>query len=289
MRLFSMVLVLVSVTFPASFAPAQVEEPLAAIGKLLADAERGDVNAQVQLANEYMKKDGLFKPDPVQAAQWYRKAAEQGHPQAQLMLGMMLKEGVGVAQNRSEAAEWLRKAAEQGHPMAQLELGRAYQSGTGVKQDAVEAYKWLHIAATRARGAHQEPAERARGDIAKKMTREQILAAEQQAAEWEPKGAQMALQQGKRTAPVAVLQPMPPYTDAARSAKVEGVVMVQCVIRKDGTVAEAAVRKGLGYGLDESAIETITTKWRFRPGTLDGEAVDVPANVEVLFRLNARR
>jgi uncharacterized protein len=41
----------------------------------------------------------------------------------------------------------------------------------------------------------------------------------------------------------------------------------------------------LGYGLDESAINTIATKWRFAPGTLNGEPVDVQANIQVSFRL----
>ena len=73
-------------------------------------------------------------------------------------------------------------------------------------------------------------------------------------------------------APVVLFQPLPAYTAEARAARVEGIVLVQAVIRKDGTVDSFKVLRGLGYGLDESAINTIATKWRFRPGTLNGRA-----------------
>jgi TonB family protein len=86
-------------------------------------------------------------------------------------------------------------------------------------------------------------------------------------------------------APVVLFQPLPAYTEEARKARAEGIVVIQAVIRRDGTVDSIKVLRGLGYGLDESAIHTIADKWRFRPGTRNGEAVDVQANIEVSFRL----
>jgi len=86
-------------------------------------------------------------------------------------------------------------------------------------------------------------------------------------------------------APIALLQPLPAYTEEARKARAEGIVLIQAVIRKDGTVDSFKVLRGLGYGLDESAINTIATKWRFKPGTMNGMPVDVQANIEVAFRL----
>lgn len=61
--------------------------------------------------------------------------------------------------------------------------------------------------------------------------------------------------------------------------------MLEAIIRKDGTVSVVRVVRGLGRGLDESAIETVASKWRFRPGTDNGEPADVPATIEVSFRL----
>jgi TonB family protein len=85
--------------------------------------------------------------------------------------------------------------------------------------------------------------------------------------------------------PVCVYQPLPGYTDEARAAKVEGTMLLQAVIRKNGQVTDIKVLQGLGYGLDESAIDTITHRWKFEPGTLNGQPVDVQANIEVSFRL----
>jgi hypothetical protein len=50
-----------------------------------------------------------------EAAKWYRKAAEQGHAEAQVQLGVLYSNGLGVAANTAEATKWLLKAAEQGH------------------------------------------------------------------------------------------------------------------------------------------------------------------------------
>jgi TonB family protein len=85
-------------------------------------------------------------------------------------------------------------------------------------------------------------------------------------------------------APVLLVQTVPPYTIEARKARIEGIVVLQAIIRKDGTVDRIKVLKGLGYGLDESAINTIAA-WRFKPGTLNGNPVDVITNIEVKFVL----
>ena len=85
--------------------------------------------------------------------------------------------------------------------------------------------------------------------------------------------------------PIPLRQPQPRYTKEARKARAERIVTIQAIVRKDGSVDSFKVLRGLGYGLDESAINTIATKWRFKPGTINGAAVDVYANIEVAFRL----
>lgn len=85
--------------------------------------------------------------------------------------------------------------------------------------------------------------------------------------------------------PVPLYKPLPAYTEEARKARAEGIVLIQAVVRKDGSVDSFKILRGLGYGLDESAINTIATKWRFKPGTRNGMPVDVQANIEVTFRL----
>ena len=57
--------------------------------------------------------------------------------------------------------------------------------------------------------------------------------------------------------PVVVYSTLPPYTDEAREAEAESLVVLQAVVRKDGRVESFKVLRGVGYGLDESAIRTI--------------------------------
>ena len=87
------------------------------------------------------------------------------------------------------------------------------------------------------------------------------------------------------TNPVPIVQTTPSYTDAAIKAKVQGVVWLQAIIRKDGNVDSFKVIRGLGHGLEEQAIQEIATNWRFRPGMLNGSPVDVLATIEVQFNL----
>ncbi|HKX09923.1 MAG TPA: tetratricopeptide repeat-containing serine protease family protein [Stellaceae bacterium] len=76
-----------------------------------------------------------------------RGPAEQADASCQNLMGVLFSEGRGVPKNDSEAAQWFRKAAEQGHGHACFNLGRAYQFGDGVKQSNEEAAKWYRKAA----------------------------------------------------------------------------------------------------------------------------------------------
>jgi hypothetical protein len=81
------------------------------------------------------------------AAQWIRKAADQGYAQAQTTLGMLYIRGEGVRDDYSEAVKWLSRAADQGNPVAQNELGVIYAKGRGVPQNLEEAVHWCGKAA----------------------------------------------------------------------------------------------------------------------------------------------
>ena len=79
----------------------------------------------------------------IQAAKWFRKAAEQGHEKAQFNLGVMASLGRGMATNDTEAIHWWQKSAEQGNARAQNNLGFAFANGRGATQNHAEAAKWL--------------------------------------------------------------------------------------------------------------------------------------------------
>jgi hypothetical protein len=66
---------------------------------------------------------GVAQSD-VEAARWFRKAADKGFAKAQYNLGNMFDQGRGLAQSDVEAARWYRKAADQGHVQALHKLGK---------------------------------------------------------------------------------------------------------------------------------------------------------------------
>jgi TonB family protein len=89
---------------------------------------------------------------------------------------------------------------------------------------------------------------------------------------------------GDVKAPVKISAPQPQYTEIARKARIQGVVIVQAIINKQGVVTDVKVLKGLPMGLDQAAVEAIG-KWRFEAATLNGKPVDVYYNLTVNFTL----
>jgi protein TonB len=74
------------------------------------------------------------------------------------------------------------------------------------------------------------------------------------------------------------------YSDEARRANIEGEVELEIVVRRDGTVGEVKVMRGLRGGLNERAVQAVR-QWRFAPGRMKGVPVDVVVQVGVEFRL----
>lgn len=92
-------------------------------------AELGVPEAQYHLGLSYFSNTDFesganFIKDYKQAVKWYTKAAEQGHVQAQVQLGICYKNGLGVNIDHSTAQYWWRKAADQGDENAIKLVGR---------------------------------------------------------------------------------------------------------------------------------------------------------------------
>jgi len=86
--------------------------------------------------------------------------------------------------------------------------------------------------------------------------------------------------------PVEILaKPKPNYTQEARNLKVEGEVLLEVVFpASGGQVQVLRVIRGLGHGLDESAIRA-AQQIRYKPALRDGRPVDFPATVHIVFQL----
>jgi TonB family protein len=86
--------------------------------------------------------------------------------------------------------------------------------------------------------------------------------------------------------PRPIRQVKPVYTAEAMRAKIQGTVVVECVVMADGTVSNARVVKSLDQacGLDGEALKA-ARQWRFIPGLLRGQPVSVYATIELAFSL----
>lgn len=91
---------------------------------------------------------------------------------------------------------------------------------------------------------------------------------------------------GNVKAPVVITRVEPAYTEIARKARVQGVVILEAIIDRDGRVTDVRVLKPLAMGLDQAAMDAVK-QWRFRPGTMGGSPVPVIFNLTVNFRLQS--
>jgi len=89
---------------------------------------------------------------------------------------------------------------------------------------------------------------------------------------------------GDVKAPTIITKVEPQYPEVARKARISGIVIVECTINKNGDVTDVHVLKPLPFGLDQAAVEAVR-RWKFRPGTLNGQPVDVLFNLTVNFKL----
>ncbi len=89
---------------------------------------------------------------------------------------------------------------------------------------------------------------------------------------------------GGISAPRAILTPDPQYTEEARNSKTQGTCILWLIVDTGGHPRDIRVVHGLGYGLENKAIEAVK-QWRFEPAMKDGKPVNVQINVEVAFRL----
>ncbi|HEX8153610.1 MAG TPA: TonB family protein, partial [Thermoanaerobaculia bacterium] len=85
---------------------------------------------------------------------------------------------------------------------------------------------------------------------------------------------------GDVKAPLVRRRVDPVIPEAARKARVSGIVIVEVVIDREGKVSSTNVLKPLPFGLSEAAVEAVK-QWTFAPGTLNGQPVDVVFNLTV--------
>ena len=119
------------------------------VGQLKIEAEQGDAQAQIKLANAYLNNSR-----PSDARRWYESAAQQNSAEAQFQLGNLLLAGrSSTLPQQSLIAEpaaglsLIYSAATNGHRTAWRSLARCLQTGNNCATNLSEAYAWLNLLA----------------------------------------------------------------------------------------------------------------------------------------------
>ena len=120
--------------------------------KLQAEARRGVVAAETELAHHYLRGDGVAQ-DTGLAAHWYEKAAQSGNVNAQNWIGYLYQTGTGVLVDLSRALHWYQLAAASGSSDGKLNLGVLYLKGLDVRQDIPFAMQLFEEGARKGGGA----------------------------------------------------------------------------------------------------------------------------------------
>ena len=89
----------------------------------------------------------MFSSSPKIPPAAARPSVDYTDAEVQFGLGLKFASGAGVAQDYAQAADWYRKAAEQNHGLAQFNLGMMYANGQGVVQDNAQSVVWFGRAA----------------------------------------------------------------------------------------------------------------------------------------------
>lgn len=161
------------------FVPAEAE----ALSPLEPDRD-GGVSAGHYALGRKLGTVGHLEYDASQSAECYRKAAQEGHREAQFALGLLYRRGDGVVQDGAESLRWIRESALRGEAAAQHELGLCYHRASlwnrplDDRDSRVEAYMWLRLAAAQG----YEGSAGARDLVCLAMNHDQVAAGNRAAA-----------------------------------------------------------------------------------------------------------
>jgi TonB family protein len=87
------------------------------------------------------------------------------------------------------------------------------------------------------------------------------------------------------TKPRPLYTPNPEYSESARKEKIRGYVTLSLIVTPEGSTRDITVTKSLEPSLNKQAIDCVS-KWKFKPGTKDGNPVAVHVVIEIAFNVS---
>lgn len=202
-------------------------------------AEKGDADAAFNLGQAFRLGRGV-PADSAEAKRWFERAANKGHVDAQVSLGLLLFD----SGERALAMSWLKKAAAKGEPRALLVVGTALFNGDGLPQDPVLGYAYV----SRAAAQGLAPAKSTLAEMDRIMTLEE-----------RQKGVAMAIDMAKVSPPASEKAKPPTKVAEARPQQKKPVAAIAATA-KAKAVARGAWRVQLGAFSTRGAAEGLFKK-----------------------------
>ncbi len=221
-----------------------------------------------------MGKEAYDKENYSEAFKYLKKAAEQGHAEAQYLLGKCYFNGQGVTEDRIEAGKWTRKAAEQGYVDAQYLLGECYSLGKGVTKDLTEATKW-----------YRKAAEQGNDNAKRKL--EELAVPEEDIEDDAPLikvGKMPTFQGGDLNTFRNWVMTNLKYPHDAQENGISGRVIISFVVEKDGSVTNIKVLQSPHESLTAEAIRVVKSSPKWEPGMQSTRPVRVMYALPIEFR-----
>jgi|GEM_PF-872635 len=235
-------------------------------------AEQGHSGAQYLLGLAFDKGDGVSK-DMTRALYWYLRAADQGVARAQCAVGEMLEAGLGTERDSAQATLWFKRAALQNYGRAQYALGLQQISDRALK----EAYVWFSLAE---KNEAKEAAAK-REQLGSELTPEQLAFANREIREWPSQYATPKLQPAK-----LIKGEQPEYPMHALRLGVEGDVVLDLIVDKNGAVNDAVVLASSGSTELDDAAQTAVQKYVFSSASQDGQSVMSSKQLKINFKIS---
>jgi len=178
--------------------------------KKIVKAESGDLKAQYDIGNMYLKGQGTAR-NAKEAFNWFQLAAAKNYARAQYKLGYLYHRGEGAKKNNDKAFKWVSKAAGQGYKPAMYYLGKLYAAGDGAPASIQRALKWH----TKAYAAGYNPAKREIESLEAKLA----LIEKKRAAQFDPRPVQVAKAVTPKPVPRAKVKAAKPKAAARKPKK----------------------------------------------------------------------
>ena len=257
------------------------------LASLRQQAEQGNASAQHDLGLMYDNGEGVPQDD-TQAVAWYRQAADQGHVSAQFDLGAMYAKGRGVPLDPVEAHKWVSLAASGASAENQTRFALARDRlATLLPQERIgDAQQRASASANPGASATTNAPSSAADNPAVTDVPAPAAALSRRALETPdppPSPSAPVRVGGAIEPPVKTRDVRPQYPSIARTARVQGIVIIEATIGADGTVQGTRILRSIPL-LDDAALNAVR-QWEFSPTLLNSVPVPVIMTVTVQFTL----